>query len=107
MLAQVDNAGPAAVLSSVAGVVVSLTAVWLNSREQRRSTKNVEDESVSRALELEAEVDRLRGEVALLTKRLVSAEDAKVDRDRLMELVQAYGGRRIRRRLLDIDLRRS
>lgn len=92
-----DNAGPAAIVTAVSGVVVSLGTVYLNSKKQHEALADTETA-------LQAEVERLRGEVALLTKRLVSAEEAKIERDRLMEMMQLYGGRRLRRRLLQHDL---
>jgi hypothetical protein len=92
-------AGPAAIVTACGGVAVSLATVWLNSRRQAGQLAETE-------AGLQAEVERLRGEVALLTKRLVHAEEARVERDRLMELCNLYGGRKLRKRLLDIDLRR-
>ena len=106
MLQGVDTAGPAAIVTAASGVAVSLATIYYNSRRQGQATKEAEERSILRAAELEAEVNRLRSEVERLSRQLAQAEAARIDRDRLMELMQAYGGRRLRRRLLDIDLRR-
>lgn len=90
-----ETAGAAAVLTAAGGVIVSLTTVWLNSRKQGAATGD-----------LQSEVERLREEVERLSRQLRNAEEARIERDRLMDLCQAYGGRRLRRRLIDVDLRR-
>lgn len=92
-----SSAGPAAIVTAFGGAAVSLITVYLNSRRQGNALAETE-------ASLQTEVERLKGEVALLTRRLVHAEEARIDRDRLMEMMQAYGGRRLRRRLLEHDL---
>jgi hypothetical protein len=89
------------------GVIVSITTVYLNSRKQGNATKEAEARSVERAAELQVEVERLRDEVARLSSQLQNAEQARIERDRLMDMMQAYGGRRLRKRLVEIDLGRG
>jgi hypothetical protein len=94
-----ETAGAAAIVTALGGVAVSLTTVWMNSRKQGAARA----ESEAR---LSAEVEILRGEVARLRRELEQAAAARIERDRLMDLCQAYGGRRLRQRLIDVDLRK-
>jgi cell shape-determining protein MreC len=101
-----ETAGAAAIVTAVSGVIVSLGSVWANSRKQGTATREAEDRSIVRAEELQAEVERLRSELEQLRRQLQNAEEARIERDRLMDLCQAYGGRRLRQRLIDVDLRK-
>jgi phosphoenolpyruvate-protein kinase (PTS system EI component) len=85
---EANTAGTAAIVTAIGGVAVSLSTVYLNSRKQ----------SVSHH-ELENEVSKLREEVSQLRQQLHDAEQARLERDQLNELILVYGGRRLKKRL--------
>lgn len=99
-----EGAGLAATVTALGGVIVSITTVYLNSRKQGKDTKEAEARQVIRAEELQEEVERLRSELEQLRRQLQNAEEARIERDRLMDMMQIYGGRRLRKQLLRHDL---